>query len=48
MLLGIPGAFISLMVSLMPLGTTFSEIIEEILIPEFIEKRLFKEISLKR
>ena len=32
----------------MPLGTTFSEIIEEILIPEFIEKRPFKEISNKR
>ena len=32
----------------MPLGTTFSEIIEEILIPEFIEKRPFKEISFKR
>lgn len=48
MLLGIPGAFICLMVTFIPLETTFSEIIEEILIPEFIEKRPFKEISLKR
>ena len=48
LLLGIPGAFICLMVSFMPLETTFNEIIEEILIPEFIEKRPFKEISFKR
>ncbi|KRZ98405.1 uncharacterized protein AC631_05833 [Debaryomyces fabryi] len=44
----VPGVFVCMMVSYMPLKTKFREIIEEILIPEFIEKRPFKEISLKR
>ncbi|CUM57778.1 unnamed protein product [Debaryomyces tyrocola] len=48
LVLGILGIIVCLMIVFIPLDLAFNEIIEEILISEFLEKRPFKESSLKR
>mmetsp|Transcript_7394 Transcript_7394/g.9346 ORF Transcript_7394/g.9346 Transcript_7394/m.9346 type:complete len:200 (+) Transcript_7394:90-689(+) len=48
LLFGIPIFIFYIMIVFMCLQGRFNEIIEEILVPEFIEKRPFKENSLKR
>ncbi|CUM57598.1 unnamed protein product, partial [Debaryomyces fabryi] len=47
-IVGLPTLYVFFMYRFFSLDATFREIIEEIIIPEFIEKRPFKQLSMKR